>query len=84
MECILDFVHVVLSSNKLEGMAVTKLSSLLMLGAFVPYFVPAPLDLCASFLPPFWTRKAIAEKRPVFMLQSGLVSVVCIYGGSCL
>ena len=39
---IIALLVVTLSSNKLEGMALTKLSSLLMLGAVVPYIMPKP------------------------------------------
>ena len=51
---IIGLLIVMISSNKLEGMAVTKLSSLMMLGAVIPYFVPAPFSLGFSFLPSFW------------------------------
>ena len=68
-----------ISSNKLEGMAVTKLSSLMMLGAFVRYFVPAPLNLCVSFLPSFWMGKTILDKEPVSMLLSVLASMSWIF-----
>lgn len=50
---VIALLVVTLSANKLEGMAVTKLSSLILLGAFVPCFVPAPLCFGLSFLPPF-------------------------------
>lgn len=72
---IIALMIVTLSTNKLEGMAVTKLSSLMMLGAFVPYFVSSPLNLGISFLPSFWMGKAVAEKEPVSMLMSVLVAV---------
>lgn len=65
---------VALSSNKLEGMAVTKLSSLMMLGAAAPYFVPAPVCLCFAFLPSFWVGKAIMENRLFYMLPSLFVA----------
>ena len=76
---IIALLIVTLSSNKLEGMAVTKLSSLMMLGASVPYFVPVSLNLCASFLPSFWMGKAILDKEPVSMLLSVLASMSWIF-----
>lgn len=72
---IIALMIVTISANKLEGMAVTKLSSLMILGAFVPYFISAPLNLYASFLPSFWMGKAVAEKKLVSMLMSVLVAV---------
>ncbi|MDY5022147.1 MAG: ABC transporter permease [Blautia sp.] len=75
---VLSLLIVTLSSNKLEGMAVTKLSSLIMFGAVVPFFVPAPIDLCAFFLPSYWMGKAVVEGKPIVMLLSVLVAVIWI------
>lgn len=78
---VIALLIVTLSSNKLEGMAVTKLSSLILLGAIVPFFVPAPLDLSVFFLPSFWMGKAVAEGKPIAMLISVLVAIgwiICI------
>lgn len=72
---VIALLIVSLSSNKLEGMAVTKLSSLMILGAVVPYFVPAPIDLCMCFVPSFWVGKADTERKPIVMLLSVLVAV---------
>lgn len=71
---IIALLIVTVSSNKLEGMAVTKLSSLVMLGAVVPYFVPGTFGFCLSFLPSFWMGKAILENNLVDMLPSCLVA----------
>lgn len=75
---VLSLLIVTLSSNKLEGMAVTKLSSLIMFGAVVPFFVSAPIDLCAFFLPSYWMGKAVVEGKPIVMLLSVLVAVIWI------
>ena len=75
---VIALLIVALSSNKLEGMAVTKLSSLMILGAVVPYFVPTPIDLCAFFLPSFWMGKAVAEKKPIALLMSVPVAICWI------
>jgi fluoroquinolone transport system permease protein len=75
---IVSLLIVTVSSNKLEGMAVTKLSSLIMFGALVPYFVPASLGYYLSFLPSFWTGMAIADNKPIYMLPAGMVSLIWI------
>lgn len=75
---VIALLIVTLSSNKLEGMAVTKLLSLMIFGAVVPYFVPAPIDRCAFFLPSFWMGKAMLEGKPVVLLLSAMVSVCWI------
>lgn len=72
---IVTLLIVTISSNKLEGMAVTKLSSLIMFGAIVPFFVPSPIDLSVFFLPSFWMGKAVSEGKTMIMLLSVLVAV---------
>lgn len=67
---ILSLLIVMISSNKLEGMAVTKLASLMMLGAVMPYFVPAPFSFVCSFLPSFWMGKAMMEGTLLYLLPS--------------
>ena len=78
---VIALLIVTISSNKLEGMAVTKLFSLMILGAIVPFFLPSPIDLCAFFLPSFWMGKAVTERKPVVMLLSVLVAaswILCL------
>lgn len=67
---IIGLLIITLSSNKLEGMAVTKLSSLMMLGAVIPYFVPAPFCFGFSFLPSFWMGKGVLENCLLYLLPS--------------
>lgn len=71
---IIALMITTLSTNKLEGMAVTKVSSLLMLGAFVPYFVSGPLQYGVSFLPSFWMGKALDEQEPLSMILTIVVA----------
>lgn len=70
---------VTFSSNKLEGMAVTKLSSIMMLGAVVPFFIPAPIGLCVFFLPSYWIGKAVLEGKTIVMLLSVFVAIIWIF-----
>lgn len=67
---IIALLIVTISSNKLEGMAVTKLASLMMLGAAIPYFIPAPFSFACSFLPSFWMGKAMVEHCLLYLLPS--------------
>ena len=67
---LIALLIVTVSSNKLEGMAVTKLASLILFGAIVPYFVPAPVRFCFFFLPSFWMGMAISEGKWFYMLPS--------------
>lgn len=75
---VISLLIVTLSSNKLEGMAITKLSSFVMFGAIMPFFVPSPIDLCVCFLPSYWMGKAVYEGKTVVMLLSVLVAVIWI------
>lgn len=67
---IMALLIVTISTNKLEGMAVTKLSTLLILGALAPYFVQHPIQYVLSFLPSFWIGKAIHGHSLVYLLVS--------------
>lgn len=75
---IIALLIVALSSNKLEGMVITKLSALMILGAVVPYFVPKPLCYCLSILPSFWIGKAILENVLIYMMMAVLVAGIWI------
>ena len=77
---IIELLIVTLSSNKLEGMAVTKLSSLMIFGAVLPYFVPAPLWYSLAFLPSFWVGMAMLNNVSGYMLISVLLAGVWIVG----
>lgn len=72
--CI-SFMIVALSSNKVEGMAVGKVSSVTMLGMFVPFFIKGKIQYVASILPSFWFGKYM-ESRSYLMLGIGFLLVV--------
>lgn len=83
---IIALLIVTVSSNKLEGMAVTKLSSLMTLGAVIPYFVPAPFSFGFSFLPSFWMGKAMMERSLIYLLPSIAAAgcwIAVLWGRSC-
>lgn len=68
-----------ISSNKLEGMAVTKLSALTVFGAAVPFFIRSKVQYAISLLPSFWIGKAILENTMFYMLPAFAVSAVWIF-----
>ncbi len=76
---IIALLVVTLSANKLEGMAVTKISTLTVFGVFAPYFIPIPLQYILAFLPSFWTGKAICEQSFIYMFPSILLACVWIF-----
>lgn len=75
---IIALLIVTLSSNKLEGMAITKLSSLLIFGAAVPFFIRDRAQYLMSPLPSFWIGKAVFENMPFYMLPAFALSAVWI------
>lgn len=56
------------SSNKVEGMAIGKITSLFTIGAVIPYFINDNIQYLFSFLPSFWMSKAIVEHQLLFIL----------------
>lgn len=75
--CIIALMIVTLSSNQLEGVAVTKLSSLTILGAAVPFFVSSPLQYLLSVLPSFWMGIAMREGRLSALLPACITGIIC-------
>lgn len=75
---IIALLVVNLSSNKLEGMALTKCSSLMMLGAMGPYFIRRPYSHILFFMPSYWTGLEITEGNAFYMLPAVLVSGIWI------
>jgi fluoroquinolone transport system permease protein len=60
-----------LASNKVEGLALYKLSGLFFTGPFIAWFVPMPWQYAGGVLPTYWVGKALfmlhgTAQRPVF------------------
>lgn len=80
---IASLLILAVSSNKLEGMAVAKLSGLVILGAAVPFFVRSNVQYLVSPLPSFWIGKAVLENcmpdmLPAFGLSVGWICVLLL------
>ena len=70
---LISLLIVTFSSNKLEGMAVAKLSSLMIFGAAVPFFVKGSVvQYIISPLPSFWMGKGYM--LPAFALSAMWIS----------
>lgn len=76
---IVALLVLTVSSNRLEGMAVTKLATLLVLGAVVPFFVKGDLQYAASALPSFWMGKAACGHGLFYMLPAFALSAIWIW-----
>ncbi len=64
------------SHNRVEGMAVAKLSGLLMLGLTVPFFLNSGVSWLFSPLPSFWIAKLCLEDNPLFLPGALLTAAV--------
>lgn len=75
---IISLLILTFSSNKLEGMAVTKLSTLMIFGAVIPFFIKHNIQYVIFPLPSFWIGKAIFENMPFYMLPAFVLSAIWI------
>lgn len=48
-----------LAGNKVEGLALSKITNIISLGLFVPWFLAAPYSFLFGFLPSFWIGQMI-------------------------
>lgn len=71
---------VALAGNKVEGLALAKLTSLLLLGLPVAWFIDAPSKYLCGFLPSFWMGEIIYTAyayEASLALFSGFVGIIC-------
>ncbi len=71
------------SHNRVEGMAMAKLSGLLMLGLFIPFFLSSDAQYLFSPLPSFWITKFCMGQNAIFLLPallSLLIWIRLLYG----
>ncbi len=67
------------SHNRVEGMAVSKLSGIIMLGLPVPFFLFSEVQYLFSILPSFWIAKLCMEKDLIFLIPALLTSLLWIW-----
>ncbi len=68
-----------LSANKVEGMAVSKMTGLLSLGLPAPFFMNGTVQYALFFLPSFWLSKFAKEANIIYFLIGCLESLLWIY-----
>lgn len=68
-----------LSRNKVEGMAMAKMSGLFMLGLPVPFFLKTNVQYLFSPLPSFWTAKLSMDFNPLFILPAIATLILWIW-----
>lgn len=67
------------SHNRVEGMALAKLSGILMIGLPVPFFLTSNIQHLFSLLPSFWIAKLSLEIRYLYLLPALLTSGLWIW-----
>lgn len=75
---IMALLMVTLSSNRLEGIAISKLSTLFMMGFVVPYFIKGKIMYILVFFPSFWIGKTVYHEQVCFMIPTALISFAWI------
>ena len=76
---IVSLMIITLSSNKLEGMAVTKLAALTLLGIPAPFFIDSYYQFTVGFLPSFWVAKAMQNEAVLYFSIGLVVALVWYY-----
>lgn len=67
------------SHNRVEGMAMAKLSGLIMIGLPVPFFITSKVQYLFSVLPSFWIAKLCINRSFLYLLPAVLLSAIWIY-----
>lgn len=75
---IVALIIVSLSTNKLEGMAATKMATMLTLGILPPYFIKGNAEYLFVVLPSYWLGKCAQTGDFLSLLLGLLVSCVWI------
>jgi fluoroquinolone transport system permease protein len=68
-----------LSRNKVEGMAMAKMSGLFMLGLPVPFFLKSGVQYLFSPLPSFWMTKICLDNGLIFFLPAVITLLLWIW-----
>lgn len=71
---IIALLIVTLSTNKVEGMAVGKITTLFTVGVFAPYFITGKMQYILSILPSYWMSRAIQSSDYLALLISILLA----------
>jgi fluoroquinolone transport system permease protein len=75
--CLIPFLLIVtLAKNKVEGMALAKMSGLILLGLFIPFFITNNIQYIFAFMPSFWLAKLAISSNYLYMIPTLICSLV--------
>jgi fluoroquinolone transport system permease protein len=66
------------SANRVEGMALAKLSGLLMLGLPIPFFINTYVQYFFVPLPSYWIAKLCIERNILYLLPATILSLAML------
>ena len=69
-----------LAKNKVEGMALIKLSGFFLLGYIAAYFLTQPVAFAAGVLPGYWLALMVRDNAPLWALPAAAVALLWIVG----
>jgi len=86
LTCLLSLTSTLIvfsySKNKIEGLALAKLSGIIMIGMFVPFFLEKDVEYFFMFLPSLWIGKFTIDMNAmyfIFALLSVLIWIFILY-----
>lgn len=75
---VLSLLVVSFSHNRVEGMAVSKMSGIMLSGLFVPFFIVSDFQYLFSALPSYWIARFCRDADFLFALPALLTSFLWI------
>lgn len=75
--CLIPFLLIVtLAKNKVEGMALAKMSGLILIGLFIPFFIIDNIQYIFAFMPSFWLAKLTISSNFLYVIPMLICSLV--------
>ncbi|MEL7655070.1 MAG: hypothetical protein AAGU75_04070 [Bacillota bacterium] len=68
------------SHNRVEGMAVSKMSGIVLFGLVIPFFLISKTQYLFSLLPSLWIAKMCLDRNFLYIIPALLTSIVWIWG----
>lgn len=75
---IISMIVIGFAKNKVEGMALSKLSGLLLIGLFIPSFISGGIQYIFGFSPSFWIAKLAISDNYLYLLPIIICSAIWI------
>lgn len=76
LSIITSMLVIVLAKNKVEGIALSKISGILLIGFFIPFFVQDSYQYLFSFLPSFWIAKMAITNTYLYLIPMLICSFI--------